>query len=339
MMHGRLKPAGALWLLIAVCGFGWCPSGGRAACRIGPIDGDKGKGWVLENEVIAVRLRPQRQGAIDDFRLKSNGLMTVKPYVESREELIPGTGIYGLATKPSGGFHDAIWKGGLDEFAAGYDFKVLENTPQRITVQMTLATAAWKIERELTLLDGRSDLACRVRLSAKGDKPVPNKSYWCQWILRLGDTLLSMPGDDSEVLLVPVRREAVSVRGLAVPFDAARVVPCLPGDGNGPRWFAPGQPWMAGFDRTAKLIFGAWFDVPGFPADMVYYSWLGGGTEYSMEAIFPETTFVPGKPREFNFRMMALCGLPAVHLLRPGFALYLDKPAAGKAKRRCAGEL
>lgn len=295
----------------------------HSACVLTNRNDGNAKVWIIENDLVTVALRPDPRGTIDDFRLKNNNLITLYPRREVREELVPGTGVLGRPRITPSGCCDALWPDGLHQFNGPYEFKVVEDTPRRITVALSRDTATWKIERELSLADGESALDCKFRLTNKsGD--VLERSYWSQCFVRLADSLLAMPGDDSEVWLAPARREENSLQALTKPIKAATIFARTP-ENIHDQFIAPGQPWMAVMDRTAKLILAEHYDIADFPKDMLFYSWPGDRVVHSMEAMFPRAKYEPGKTIEHRMRLMVLAGIPDVHLVRPGYAVYLAK--------------
>lgn len=281
------------------------------------------KTWLLENDLISARLRPLARGTIDDLQLKSAPLPTLLPYRETREEIFPGTGVFKSSKAPSSGCRDAFWRG-IDTFKGPYSLKVLEQTPDTVRVVMAIETDDWRAERELSLADHQSSLGLTVRLTAKNTK-ANRQAYWFQSYLRLADTLLSMPGDDSELLIAPVRQESRAIQGLTQPRAASEIVKKNPGDTKS--WFVPpAQPWCAAIDRPEKLIFAVTPQLPNFPDNLIFYSWSSPDV-YSMEMIFPVTEYAVDKPVEHQLRLTVVRGLSDVTYATENYLLYLEKPA------------
>lgn len=296
----------------------------QAACQFKEVSSGNSQVGVIENDLVTVRLLPEQGGSIDDFHFKANPLMTLFPFQEKREEVIRGTGIYSQQIVSANGCRDAIWRGGADLFSkVPYQLQALEKDSKQVRIKMTMDSELWRGERQIALVDGSSCLDLTVRLTSKKSELI-EKSYWLQCMLRLADTLLSMPGDDSEIVLFPARRESKTVQSVTVPVDSPRVIWRNPEDGKN-CFVAPGQPWCAALDRTEKLLLGLVVDIPDFPADAVFYSWPGDRQVYSMEVIFPFTRFEPGKAVEYHAKLMILQGLNDLHYLCGRYALQVVK--------------
>ena len=277
----------------------------------------------MENAVISVKLLPSSHGIIDDMRLKSNHLPTLLAYREKRRELLPGSGIYYQKKLHANGNLNALWPGGWSTFRGAHAYRVEKGTSEEATVVVSQDVPGWRIERRLTLRARTAALDAVVRITNTG-KEVKRKAYWNLSILRLADTLLSMPGDDSEMLLMPARREERAVQGISLVVKDTHIRYRGP---EGPKnvFLPPAQPWMAAIDKTHKLAFATVLDSQEFPDEAVYYSSRPGAakTYYTMELIFPPADYAPGQSHEYRQRFMVFAGLGDIDLVRPGWALKI----------------
>ena len=284
---------------------------------------------ILENGVAKVTIEPSGMARITDFKLISKPLMTIMPLRGGSREEIPGTGV---TSNPSStyGTVDAVWSNGLDTFSKSrYQSQVVVGKDGGRSVRVSADSGEWGIERVMTLRTGSSALDVEVKLVNKGASK-QRKSYWFQSFLRLADTLNSMAGDDSELLIVPVRSHPANtqLQDRAMPNVCGEDRLFLRNPETRENFiFAPAAPWIASIDRTNKLVFGLAADPEAFPGDMFFLSWCGIPSEvYSMEAIFQSRELAPGDSLSSKFRLMTLNGLDDVHFLCMDYAFELVNP-------------
>jgi len=308
-----------------------------AACRVTEIDDAKPHAVIMENDAVAVKLLPEVHGIVDDIRLKSKGLPTLFHYRETRRELLPASGIYYQKKNLVNGNCNALWPAGWSTFRGAHRHRVVENGPDRVAVEMTQEAKGWRIERQVSLAKEMAAIDLTVRITNTSDA-MQRKAYWNISVLRLADTLLSMPGDDSEMLLMPARKESRSIQDRTAPVPKSHVSYRSPERGKNV-FLPPSQPWMAAVDKTHKLIFAGLVDLKGFPAELVFYSNASGRDFYTMEFIFPPAEYAPGQTRELRQRLMVLSGLTDVDLVRPGYALKVVRLNQTLAKERLSVKL
>ncbi|MEX0777953.1 MAG: hypothetical protein WD042_19800 [Phycisphaeraceae bacterium] len=279
----------------------------------------------MENDLVRVRLLPTERGIIDDYRLKSNPQMTLSSLVESRDEILRGSGIIGARRPLESGNRDALWPGGINTFGGPYTARIEQQTADKVCVVLSRQTAKWKVERVLTLTEGDAALDIVIKLTNTSDAK-SDISYWSQSYLRLADDLMTQPGLANEIVLMPARVEAASIQGVSKPQAVEEVYIRDPEDAKN-QFVPPHQPWMAAVDRSAQVMLGMWYGIQDFPRDTVFYSWPGNRYYYSMEVIYPREIYEPGQTRTHHIRMIAFANLTAINLLRPTYAIYLSATA------------
>ncbi|MHC4872606.1 MAG: hypothetical protein ACYTFY_12250 [Planctomycetota bacterium] len=277
----------------------------------------------ISNSIITAKLRPDKKCIIEDLRRLDKNMMTFMPYHEERQELVRDSGIYGKSSVHIFGLTDAIWFGGLNVFRGASSYKI-EKSKSGITVVLTQqGSQGWSITRTINLSENSSKLNIKIDLLYKGSKKV-KKAYWLQGILRLNDNLVDNPGDDNEILIMPVRKESEVLQNISRATDEAKLVSRNP-DINENYFMPPAQPWMAAVDRNAKLLLACSMDIPGFPGNAVFYSCPARkGPFFTMEVMTPTKEYTSGVSEKLSFDVAVYDGLQFANLVRPDYALYVS---------------
>ncbi|MBI4026361.1 MAG: hypothetical protein HY360_15355 [Verrucomicrobia bacterium] len=165
----------------------------------------------MENDRLLLRVFPSVCGALGDLILKDGRLSTLLPPLDQSEEIIPGTGIRAKGDSMPG-LRDWLWPRLPHPFGREFTATADGSDARRAVVSVRAKKDDWEITRTMTLRSGFSMVEVEVAVTYHGRQP-ETKSYWSHATLRLGGDLLSMPGDDNDLLVIPTRKESSPVQG------------------------------------------------------------------------------------------------------------------------------
>ena len=175
----------------------------QADCRISKGKEGKWETIVLENNYIRVKILPESNGRIAEYTLKgARGERKFFPKLVFKTlEIMPD--VETIMETNYAGLEDWIWEIGLTKQYLKYQSKILENSKEKSSVELSLAGSEYRIIKTVSIFKDSSEVAVQVKLINR----TPEKkigSYWAHTCIALDGAI----DNDNTRIYVPMTPSA-----------------------------------------------------------------------------------------------------------------------------------